>query len=114
MTRGDALPRRCRRTSTPAEQRRGEHLCGRRLDAKFRRQHPVGSYVADFACVEARLAIELEGGVHRMREAEDEVRAQAIEAEGWRGLAFTNGAVFGDLPGVPDALRNALRHAPSP
>ena len=115
MTYGNALPRRLRQSATTAEQRLWEHLRGRRLDgAKFRRQHPVGPYAVDFACVEARLAAELQGGVHRLREAEHELRAQTIEAEGWRMVAFTNDAVFGDLPAVLDGIRAALRHSPSP
>ena len=114
MTYGSALPRRLRQASTPAEQRLWEHLRARRLGDKFRRQHPIGSYVVDFACVEARLVVELQGGVHRLREAQDEMRAQAIEGEGWRVIAFTNEAVFGDLPSVLDAIRAALRRAPSP
>ena len=114
MTYGNPLPRRLRQASTPAEARLWEHLRGRRLDAKFRRQHPAGRFVVDFACVEARLVVELEGGVHRLREAEDELRAQALEAQGWRVVAFSNDAVFSDLPGVLDTIRSALRHSPSP
>ena len=114
MSYGNPLPRRLRQASTPAEHRLWEHLRGRRLDAKFRRQHPIGPYVVDFACVEARLVVELQGGVHRLREVEDELRAQAIEADSWCVLAFTNEAVFDDLPSLLDAIRTALRHPPSP
>ena len=83
MTDPAAKPRSLRREATPAEQRLWERLRDRRLDdAKFRRQHPVGRFVADFACVEARLIVELEGGVHRLREVEDALRKQQIEAQG--------------------------------
>ena len=108
MKAPNALPRRLRRESTPAEARLWSHLRDRRLYAKFRRQHPVGRYVVDFACVEARLVIELQGGVHRLKEAEDEVRAQAIEALGRRMLALSNEAVFADLPTVLTMIRAAL------
>ena len=61
-----------------------------------------------------RLVVELEGGVHRLRERKDAERLCAIEAEGWQVLVFTNEAVFMDLPGVVGAIRDALRHFPPP
>ena len=114
MTDSNATPRRLRRDSTPAERRLWERLRDRRLEAKFRRQHPVGRYVVDFACVEARLVVELEGGVHRLREAEDAARRVAIRAQGWRVLVVSNEAVFFDLPRVLEDIRSALRPDPHP
>ncbi len=108
------LQRRLRQEQTASEARLWELLRGRRLGAKFRRQHPVQPYVADFACVEARLVVELDGGVHRLRETEDFVRQQTLEAAGWRVLRVANEAVWGDLDGVVELIRAALRRAPSP
>lgn len=81
---------------------------------KFRRQHQIGRYVVDFACIEARLVIELEGGVHGFRTAEDELRYQTIEAENWLVVSFPNEMVWAELDRVLDLIRAALRHAPSP
>lgn len=54
-----------RRTMTDAEHRLWHHLRARRLLGwKFRRQFPMGRYIADFACPEARLIIEIDGGQH--------------------------------------------------
>ena len=115
MTDTNARPRRLRREVTPAERRLWERLRDRRLDdAKFRRQHPVGRYVVDFACVEARLVVELEGGVHRLREAEDAARSATIQAQGWRVLVVSNEAVFFDLARVLEDIRSALRPDPHP
>ena len=54
-----------RRSSTPAEQKLWMRFRNRQLHGfKFRRQQPIGQYIADFLCLEARLVIELDGGWH--------------------------------------------------
>ena len=64
MARTD-LARRLRREQTPAEQKLWARLRNRRLAGrKFRRQMPLGKFVADFACYDARLVVELDGGQH--------------------------------------------------
>ena len=65
-----------RRDMTDAERRVWYFLRDRRLGAaKFRRQHPIGPYIADFACVERRLVIELDGATMRARTAMQAVPA---------------------------------------
>ena len=59
-------------------------LRGRKLGVKFRRQHPIGPYVADFACVSARLVVEVDGGTHSERAAYDQHRDRWLESRGWR------------------------------
>ena len=60
--------RQLRQNSTDAERRLWSRLRGRRFSAyKFRRQAPVGEYIADFICYERRLIIELDGGQHYIR-----------------------------------------------
>ena len=57
--------RALRKTQTDAENLLWHHLRDRRLlDLKFRRQRPIGKYIADFACLEVGLVIELDGGQH--------------------------------------------------
>lgn len=109
-----ALPRRLRRESTPAERRLWGHLRDRRLGVRFRRQHPIGPYVADFACVEARLVVEVDGGVHAARDEHDLIRTRALQTAGWRVLRATNDAVFADLASVLERIEAAIMKARSP
>jgi very-short-patch-repair endonuclease len=69
---------------------------------KFRRQHPIGGYVADFACLSARLLIEVDGEVHSHGEvaAVDRLRQSDLEATGFRFLRVTACEVLKDLEAV--------------
>ncbi|HXV00145.1 MAG TPA: DUF559 domain-containing protein [Caulobacteraceae bacterium] len=67
---------------------------------KFRRQLPIDRYIADFACVEARLIIELDGGQHLDNADRDERRTRVLEACGWRVIQFWNTDLIDDLDGV--------------
>ncbi len=108
------LQRRLRQDQTSSEARLWDRLRGRGLAVKFRRQHPIPPYVVDFACVEPRLIVELDGGVHRLREAEDMERQMTLQDAGWRVLRFTNEEVWSDTDGVLQRIKAALGHAPSP
>ena len=86
------VARRLRTGQTSAEQVLWTCLRNRRLGgAKFRRQHPIGRYIADFYCHEALLAVELEGNVHdEANQADyDAVRQQTIESLGITVLRFS-------------------------
>ena len=67
---------------------------------KFRRQHPVPPYFADFACVKARLIIELDGASHDTRQIYDSRREAALRGKGWTILRFSNEDVRNNLDGV--------------
>ena len=57
--------RNLRKNMTPAEWRLWQHLRGKRLGGyRFRRQQPLGQYILDFVCVDAKLVIEIDGGQH--------------------------------------------------
>jgi len=97
------IARDLRQRQTPAEEILWECLRDRRLgDLKFRRQHPLTNtaYVVDFLCHEARLVVELDGGIHQQQREDDAVRQANIEAEGYRVLRFSNDAVLNDLEAV--------------
>ena len=81
---------------------------------KFRRQVPIGPYVADFACLKARLLIELDGGQHSQDEAaaKDEARTRWFEREGYRVVRFWNAELSENLNGVLDTLYAALYGSP--
>ena len=100
--------RRLRRAPTLAEQRLWTALRNGALGVKLRRQHPIGPYVADFACVERKLVIEVDGGVHRFRTAEDQLRTEALERMGWSVLRLPNETVLGDLSGALALIQDAL------
>jgi very-short-patch-repair endonuclease len=85
---------------------RNRHVAG----AKFRRQHPVGSYILDFYCVEARLAIEADGSSHTTAEgiARDNIRTTHLEASGIRVLRFTNVDILKDTEAVIDTIHESV------
>ncbi len=100
--------RELRITMTDAERRLWSALRGRRLRGfKFRRQHRLGPFIADFVCVEHRLVIEADGGQHA-GSAVDARRTAWLEARGWRVLRFWNNDILGNSEGVQDAILRAL------
>jgi len=102
------LARRLRRTMTDAERRLWSHLRNRTLCGyKFRRQAPIGPYVADFACMERRLIVEVDGGQHSACVA-DALRTMALQAEGYRVLRFWNNDVLLQTPAVLEQILAAL------
>ena len=78
---------------------------------KFRRQYSVGSYVIDFFCAEAKLAIEVDGESHYVEGAKekDDRRQQIIEGFGIRFLRFTNPDVYDNLDGVLETIYSTLK-----
>src|SRR5882757_6128849 len=88
-----ATARRLRTNQTGAEMKLWREL--RKLETKgthFRRQVPIGAYVADFACLASRLVIELDGSQHgeEPNKERDEARTRWLAAEGYRVLRFWN------------------------
>ena len=83
--------RELRRDQTDVERRLWGMLCNRQLGGyKFRRQVPIDRFFADFACVEAKLIVELDGGQHGERQDYDAQRTEVLEARGWRVIRFWN------------------------
>jgi very-short-patch-repair endonuclease len=109
------FPRALRRALTPAERRLWERLRGHQLDGfKFRRQHAIGRFIADFACLEAGLVIELDGFSHDVRVRTDQKRTDRLHELGWRVVRFTNRDVFQNPDGVIETILEALKRPPSP
>uniref|UniRef100_A0A7C4CB57 Endonuclease domain-containing protein n=1 Tax=candidate division WOR-3 bacterium TaxID=2052148 RepID=A0A7C4CB57_UNCW3 len=101
--------RRLRRDSTDAERILWRGLRDRRLcGLKFRRQHPIGRFVADFACPQARLVVELDGGQHARRTSGDIHRDRVLRGLGYRVLRFWNGDVLRDPSAVLKAIADAI------
>src|SRR5690348_9617312 len=79
---------------TDAERRLWSLLRGRKLAGyKFRRQHPLGPFILDFASYKYQLAVEADGGQHADSE-QDERRTRWIESHGWRVIRFWNNEIL--------------------
>lgn len=97
-----------RANMTDAERRLWQGLRGRQLGGyKFRRQIPIGPYIVDFACLEARLVIEVDGGQH-LGSAEDQARDAWLMSEGYRVFRFWNHEVLLQTTDVLERIWNAL------
>ena len=104
---------RALRSATPdAERALWQALRNRQLGGyKFRRQHPVGRYFADFACIEAMLIVELDGGQHFQPAAIDADRQRSGELDrlGFAVLRFTNREALEEREGVLTQIIDWLR-----
>ena len=72
--------------------------------ARFRRQAPIGKYIADFACYEPKLIIELDGGQHANRIDYDDQRSLFLEKRGFKVIRFWNNDVIENIEGVLEAI----------
>ena len=96
-----------RKSDTEAERRLWEAIRNRRLAGfKFVRQLPVGPYVADFACRERKLIVEVDGATHgsETERRRDERRSTFLQVEGFRVMRCWNDDVFTNLEGVLDGI----------
>ena len=103
--------RALRKNSTDAERIMWSELRDHRLNgASFRRQVPIGSYIADFMCHTAKLVIELDGGQHFSDRGEqtDAARSAVIEAKGFQVLRFGNHDVMTNRAGVLETIAAAI------
>jgi len=103
--------RALRAAQTEVERRLWQRLRKRQLSgAKFRRQHPIGPFIADFFCLNSRLVIELDGSQHgedRERQS-DERRTQYLESQGYRVRRFWNDEILGNIDGVLEEISKYL------
>jgi len=105
--------RELRRKQTPPEEVFWELVRARRfMGMKFRRQHQLGDYIADFYCHEHRLVVELDGGVHSIKRKKDHKRDAWMQTQGFTVLRFPNEELLDD----PEAALSAIAEAvlPSP
>jgi predicted GNAT family N-acyltransferase/very-short-patch-repair endonuclease len=108
--------RTLRQNMTEAEKAVWTLLRSRQIGGhRFRRQVPLGQYVADFACHEARLIVEIDGGQHDQSSAEETERSHFFERQGYRILRFWNNDALANPHGVFDMIAAELtRHHPLP
>ncbi|MGL4513434.1 MAG: endonuclease domain-containing protein [Lacipirellulaceae bacterium] len=115
-TRGNA--RSLRRAATAPERILWQVLRNRQIAGlKFRRQHPIESFVVDFCCSEAAIVVEVDGRSHDGQGAYDAARQRRLEEIGVRVLRVSNDDVLGNLEGVLTMIASAASSggaAPSP
>ena len=89
------------------EHRMNEHM--------FRRQVPIGRYIADFVCHDARLIIEIDRGQHARSSLREAARNEFLQIEGYRLLRFWNNEVLANPDGVQEMIADELsRLTPTP
>jgi imidazole glycerol-phosphate synthase subunit HisF len=99
-----------RKNMTDAEKVLWFHLKQNLVGFKFRRQHPLGIYIADFYCHKAKLVIELDGSIHDNEEVKtnDEIRQRNIEEGGIKVIRFKNEEIFNDIETVLRRIESHL------
>ncbi len=113
MRGGSPIKKRARglrRNMTDAEQILWKELRKYRLGRRFRRQFPIPPYIVDFACVEARLIVEADGGQHA-RPGDHELRDSELQRQGWRVLRFWNDEILTNRQGVLRTIAEMLGRA---
>lgn len=106
-----------RKEQTSAEDLLWNRLRSQNLDGyKFRRQHPIKNWIADFYCHEAKLVIEVDGRIHlaKQQKQSDEGRSYELEGLGLKVIRFTNEEVMGNINNVLKEIKKHLIPDPSP
>jgi len=81
---------------------------------KFRRQQKIDPYIVDFACLERRVIVEVDGGQHIDQEQYDTKRDAWLKSQGFQLLRFWNNQVLKEMDAVKDVIMNALNAVPPP
>jgi very-short-patch-repair endonuclease len=105
------LVRELRQKQTDAESILWARLRNQRFEGvKFRRQHPIGNYIVDFASLDAKLIIEIDGGQHNESTMikEDQQRTKWLETKGFDVVRFWNSDVFENINGVMEKIQESL------
>ena len=100
--------RSLRRDMTDSERRLWSELRGEKLGVKFRRQYPLGHYIADFACLDPKLIVELDGSQHQQQKDHDARRDMFFRQQGFDVLRFATNEPFIHLEGVLQVVFDRL------
>jgi very-short-patch-repair endonuclease len=92
-----------------AERRLWYSLRRKHLGYRFRRQHPIGPYIADFACLRPRVIIEVDGGQHAAQRTYDAARDRFMRENGFVVLRFWSNEVLQNTPGVLEVILRVVR-----
>lgn len=109
------LSKQLRRNQTPWEVKLWSHLRSHGINGlKFKRQVPIGKYIADFCCYEKRLVIELDGSQHADMQEQDSERDRFFKSEGYTVLRIWNNDLNNNLEGVLEEIYGATSLPTSP
>jgi len=99
-----------RKNPTKSEKILWDALRGKKLDGiKFRRQQPIGVYIADFYSSAYRLVIEVDGGIHEFQQEEDAERDETMKTLGLNVLRLPSELVENDLAGALEKIREKIK-----
>jgi very-short-patch-repair endonuclease len=105
--------RKLRRGQTEAEQKLWARLRRHQMKGlQFRRQYPIGPFIADFVCLETKLIIEVDGSQHADQTDRDESRSEFLRDAGYKVLRFWNYEVIGEIDLVVQRIADALELVP--
>ena len=115
MSKQTNRARELRRDPGRAERMCWELIRAHRMEGiKFRRQHPIGPYFADFACVARKLVIEIDGHHHADQVESDMRRTALTEGQGWRVVRFGANEVVENPEGIWAAIQSLINDSASP
>ncbi len=99
-----------RRYPTTAEAMLWENVRGKALGVRFRRQHQIGSYIADLVCLKYNLVVEVDGGYHYFGNQiiSDEIKTKYLESQGFTVIRFDNNEVLQDIEGVIAKIKRKM------
>jgi len=98
-----------RRNQTDAEEKLWHALRMKQIEGgKFRRQHPIGSYIVDFCATRQKLIIEVDGSQHLEQQEKEQARTDFLEHAGYRILRFWNNEVLDDIEAVLETIQSEL------
>jgi len=109
------LAKGLRKNMTGAEKLLWNHLKEGINGLKFRRQHPIGIYIADFYCHKLKFIIELDGSIHDLSDVKenDENRERDLKSWGYNIIRFTNDLVFTDIANILLIIKNKVEELES-
>jgi leucyl-tRNA synthetase len=102
-----------RQPQTEAEDKLWQLVRNNQLDVKFRRQHPIGTYIADFICLEKKLIIEIDGAIHSETKERDDNRTAVLNQLGFHVIRFTNNEIENNIDAVIVSIKIECASTPS-
>ena len=111
MNNKTILARNLRKNSTIQERRLWNLLKNKQFyNLKFKRQQPIGDYIVDFVCREAKIIIEIDGGQHNFSEniELDKIRTEFLNSLGYKVIRFWNNEIYENINGVLEKLKQEI------
>ncbi len=102
--------REMRANPTKAEAALWEQLRNKKLGVKFRQQHVIDNFIADFCSIKGQLIIEVDGDIHDEQKIRDEHRTHILELYGYRVIRFKNEEVLHQIDAVLKTISDTLKH----